>query len=380
MAFTRITEQDLEGKGVMGQPEVPGLSAAEMQASVEQIVREVAIPGVNRLADELEEETGAASIGMERPSGVAQSVPATVQGVVEAHVESRANPHAVTAAQVGAYTRAETDAAIDGKVVEIGAGDMAKAVYAANGETGVVDRAQRADAADDGAKVYTHSKTGTVHNFSGPAVPGGGIVGRVLAMYDFAQGDTFTINGEPYTAYMGAEDAIDAMAGQNYAGKWLLFVADPGWGTLNFKGGGGKVTVTGLSAGNIAFDASVTVKQGTKIIASEAGKYTCLASYVTVGNQGYKGFYINADGEFTTIWSSGPTLSFTVGGTITRAYIKQMANGRGYSWNFGGVTGSSVEGGSLQTHDYRSSFTDKTVYQSYNDVINNVVYIMGYLD
>ena len=118
MAFTRITEDDLQGKGVIGQPEVPGLSTLEMQQSVEQIVREVAIPGINRLAEELEAATGAAGIGMERPAGMPEEVPAHVQGITAAHIENRENPHGVTAAQVGAYTRQETDAAIDNKVVK----------------------------------------------------------------------------------------------------------------------------------------------------------------------------------------------------------------------------------------------------------------------
>ena len=52
MAINKITETDLEGKGVVGQPEVPGLPAAEMQYKVEQIVREVAIPKINEVIDE----------------------------------------------------------------------------------------------------------------------------------------------------------------------------------------------------------------------------------------------------------------------------------------------------------------------------------------
>ena len=49
MAVNKITEADLEGKGVMGQPDVPGLSAAEMQAKVEEIVRSVVIPKINEI-------------------------------------------------------------------------------------------------------------------------------------------------------------------------------------------------------------------------------------------------------------------------------------------------------------------------------------------
>lgn len=232
MAFTRITEGDLQGKGVIGQPEVPGLSTLEMQQSVEQIVREVAIPGINRLAEELEAATGAAGIGMERPAGMPEEVPAHVQGITVAHIENRENPHGVTAAQVGAYTRQETDAAIDNKVVEIGAGDMARAVYATNGEPGVVDAAVHARAADDGVKLYTHTRSGTVHEFTGS-----GASGRALMTADVQEGDTFSVNGQPVTAWMGAEDAATMMAGQPYTGRWVTFVTEDD--TLNFKGGGG---------------------------------------------------------------------------------------------------------------------------------------------
>ena len=69
MAFTRIKDSDLAGKGVKDQSTVPGLSAEEMKASVEQIVREVAIPGVNRLAEELEADSAAGSLGSEIPAG-----------------------------------------------------------------------------------------------------------------------------------------------------------------------------------------------------------------------------------------------------------------------------------------------------------------------
>lgn len=161
MAFTRITDEELQGKGVIGQAEVPGLSAREMQESVEQIVREVAIPGINRLAEELEAPTAAACIGMERPAGISEDVPAHLQGVTAAHIESRANPHAVTAAQVGAYTKAETDAAINNKVVEIGTGDMARAVYAANGEPGVVDKSADAQKLGGQPPAFYASRTYT---------------------------------------------------------------------------------------------------------------------------------------------------------------------------------------------------------------------------
>ena len=52
MSLEKITENDLYGKGVMGQPEVPGLSAAEMQAAIEQITREVVIPKINEIIEQ----------------------------------------------------------------------------------------------------------------------------------------------------------------------------------------------------------------------------------------------------------------------------------------------------------------------------------------
>ena len=51
MAVNKITEADLAGKGVQGQPDVPGLTAAEMQAKIEEIVRSVAIPKINEIID-----------------------------------------------------------------------------------------------------------------------------------------------------------------------------------------------------------------------------------------------------------------------------------------------------------------------------------------
>ena len=53
MAFEKITEEDLEGKGVTGQPDIPGLSASEMQEKMEEIVRSVVIPAINNMIDEI---------------------------------------------------------------------------------------------------------------------------------------------------------------------------------------------------------------------------------------------------------------------------------------------------------------------------------------
>lgn len=115
-------------------------------------------------------------------------------------------------------------------------------------------------------QTYTHSKSGTVHEFTGT-----GANGRAKMTADVQAGDTFTVNGAPVTAYMGTDDAAGSMAGSAWNGKWVSFIVEGG--TLNFKGGGGKVTVTGLTADAVKKGTTVTVKQGAKVVASVEGAY-----------------------------------------------------------------------------------------------------------
>lgn len=138
MAFKKITDADVKGKGNVGRPDTPGVSTAEMQRIMDEIPREVIIPAFNALIDALADKTSAATLGITAPEGIAGS---TVQEVVNAllayvnaHKNDQANPHAVTAAQVDAYTKKQTDDAIDKKVTEIGSGDMSQAVYDPTGQ------------------------------------------------------------------------------------------------------------------------------------------------------------------------------------------------------------------------------------------------------
>lgn len=141
MAFVRVTEADMDGKGNLGQPDTPGVSTMEMQRILDELPREVLAPAHNQLADQLEAADAAASLGAAPPESLPEGTSATVQGVIEAvlekgnaHALQNNNPHSVTALQVGAYTKGETDAAIAQRVVEIGAGDMAQAVYDPTGQ------------------------------------------------------------------------------------------------------------------------------------------------------------------------------------------------------------------------------------------------------
>lgn len=106
MAFTRIKDEDLDGRGVIGLPDIPGLSTEEMQRRFDEIALEVLRPAVDRLMDELEAAAGAGGIGAVTPEGLPEGTAATVQGVLDA-----------------------LNAAIDAKVQALGAGDMAQSVY-----------------------------------------------------------------------------------------------------------------------------------------------------------------------------------------------------------------------------------------------------------
>ena len=61
--FTKITQDDLQNKGVVGLPDTPNLSTHDMQAKFDEIATDVIVPAVNNLIDELEASTAADNIG-----------------------------------------------------------------------------------------------------------------------------------------------------------------------------------------------------------------------------------------------------------------------------------------------------------------------------
>lgn len=224
MAFTKITDEDLLNKGVIGLPDTPGLSTSEMQAKFEQTAREVIIPMFNQLVDDLSNPSAASQIG-------ANGKNRTVQG----HIDNLENPHNVTAAQVGAYTKGQTDAAISDRISQIGSADMTQAMYDPTGR----QRDIFAYADSRGVSTYTHTKMDNVHHFNGS-----GTSGRVKMTADVEAGDTVMLNGEEVPAYVGAETFADALAGESVTGRWLTFTQD---GTqINFNGGGG-LSITKLA-------------------------------------------------------------------------------------------------------------------------------------
>ena len=217
MAFEKITGEDLLNKGVIGLPDTPGLSTSEMQAKFEQTAREVIVPMFNQLVDELLGPSAASQIGTKGKNR-------TVQG----HIDNLENPHNVTAAQVGAYTKDQTEKAISDRISQIGSADMTQAMYDPTGR----HRDIFAYADSRGVSTYTHQKMDNVHHFNGS-----GTSGRVKMTADVEAGDTVMLGGKEVPAYVGTETFADALAGEPVTGRWLTFTQD---GTqINFNGGGG---------------------------------------------------------------------------------------------------------------------------------------------
>lgn len=153
---------------------------------------------------------------------------ATVQ-YVDKHKSDRENPHVVTASQTGAYSKQETDDAINQRIVQIGSSDMQQAVYDPKG-AGISVTLQP----------YTHTRSSAgVHNFVGNGSNG---YARISAAYK--SGDTFTVNGEKYTAVIGMTgEAVDTLA----TGALVIFTVDGENKRINFNGGGG-VSMAKLAA------------------------------------------------------------------------------------------------------------------------------------
>ena len=76
MAFTKITDADLQNKGVIGLPDTPGLSTTEMQEKFDEIALDVLAPKHNGLVDELNDSTAAGNMGAINAQGTASTVQA----------------------------------------------------------------------------------------------------------------------------------------------------------------------------------------------------------------------------------------------------------------------------------------------------------------
>lgn len=82
MAFSKITSDMVQNKGVIGLPDTPNLNVTEMQQKFEEIPREVIIPFINALIDSLNATTGSTSLGAKSTPNMS-GVKTTVQDVLD---------------------------------------------------------------------------------------------------------------------------------------------------------------------------------------------------------------------------------------------------------------------------------------------------------
>lgn len=159
MALKKITETDLAGKGVCGQADVPGLSAAEMQAKVEEIVRDVVIPAMNSNSEEIESEYATkeelgdvvlASGAVTSVFGRAGAVIAHAGDYTAEQVGAAAKIHAARHKTGGADAIAPADigaakaAHAHGNLTSAGAIGMAKGLLVVTGSSGVLTTESKA--------------------------------------------------------------------------------------------------------------------------------------------------------------------------------------------------------------------------------------------
>lgn len=69
MSYTKVTDEDRLNKGVTGLPDVPQLSTEDMQTKFDELGN-MGIDALNNLIDELEDTTGADSLGASVPTGM----------------------------------------------------------------------------------------------------------------------------------------------------------------------------------------------------------------------------------------------------------------------------------------------------------------------
>lgn len=207
------------------------------------------------------------------------------------------------------YTKAQADAAF----ATAAQGTKAdSAVQSVNGKTGTSVTLAPQDVG--GLSTYTCATSGTTH-----ALAGTGNNIKFVADAAFATGDTITVNGQVVTAQTQDGAALTD-------GAWTSGAVVVCWlngTTLNFKGGGGKVTVTGLTADAVIMGTTVTVKQGSRIVQQTTGRLEVLAT----GNSG------PAQSSFNIVyWStklgyviSNGTVDVEISGTPVLVHIMRLS-------------------------------------------------------
>ena len=167
MAFNKITDADLVGKGVIGLPDTPNLSTTEMQNKFEETSRDVVIPKINEVIEGLNgSEVSNSSKAINPVSGNEESFQNTFNALkkytddevtkertkasdeLKVHTDNKENPHAVTAEQVNAYTKQVVDDKLSDKVDKVEGKGLSTNDY---------DNSEKEKLADADSKKHEHS-------------------------------------------------------------------------------------------------------------------------------------------------------------------------------------------------------------------------------
>lgn len=171
--FSKITEADLNNKGVSGLPDTPNLSTSEMQAKFDELSKDVIVPKFNNLVEELSAQSASDNIGITPPEKfTGDTIKALIYEIVEIVLSNQLKSHEhsnkgildgitdqnlldldnlvtlfsgiSTVASVVSDSLSEipNSHAIVEYVTQLGSGDMQKAIYDKD-NSGVVDDAEK---------------------------------------------------------------------------------------------------------------------------------------------------------------------------------------------------------------------------------------------
>ncbi len=89
MAFTKITQSELNSRGATTLPDKPTISTSALKAEFDAPAKEIVAPDVNRLINELEATTSAASLGAVAPTGRTGNTVQAVLNSVSSAVDNK---------------------------------------------------------------------------------------------------------------------------------------------------------------------------------------------------------------------------------------------------------------------------------------------------
>ena len=200
MAFNKITDADLVGKGVIGLPDTPNLSTTEMQNKFEETVRGVAIPKINEVIEGLNgSEVSNSSKAINPVSGNEESFQNTFNALkkytddevtkerkkasdeLKVHTDNKENPHGVTAEQVNAYTKQVVDDKLFDKVEKVEGKGLSTNDY---------DNSEKEKLADADSKKHEHSNKSVLDSITDTILSA---LNRIVTIFSTITGVTTSV-------------------------------------------------------------------------------------------------------------------------------------------------------------------------------------------